>query len=198
MEVCRTTQCMQTKAERKRLPSNLDWQPNSSIEQHKVAFSGSDHLLWWSVLPGSIHVCRSALTWHPSRCTFWTTSPAGRLCHMVSVRQGRFCSRLLVYMETSLLWQNHLKVEASRPDRLLWHPPPTAEHYLCVKRKIYYTFNPYSAGLILYKSWRPKGFNHIEIIINVLVISFLFIWIPMLWVYRYMAIRNIFTLTVRL
>ena len=33
-----------------------------------------------------------------------------------------------------------------------------------------------------YKPWRPKSFIHFEIIINVLVSSFRFIWIPMLWV----------------
>ena len=37
--------------------------------------------------------------------------------------------------------------------------------------------------LFLYKPWRPKGFFRFEIVINVLVISFRFIWIPMLWVY---------------
>ena len=32
--------------------------------------------------------------------------------------------------------------------------------------------NPYNAELILYKSWRSKGFNQFEIIENVLVSSF--------------------------
>ena len=40
--------------------------------------------------------------------------------------------------------------------------------------------NPYNAALSLNKSWRPKGFFQFEIIVNVLVISFRFIWIPML------------------
>ena len=35
----------------------------------------------------------------------------------------------------------------------------------------------------LFEPWRPKGFIQFEIIINVLVSSFWFIWIPMLWVY---------------
>ena len=43
--------------------------------------------------------------------------------------------------------------------------------------------NPYNAALSLNKSWRPKGFFQFEIIVNVLVISFRFIWIPMLRVY---------------
>ena len=36
---------------------------------------------------------------------------------------------------------------------------------------------------ILHKPWRPKGYFQFEIIINVLVSSFRFIGIPMLWVY---------------
>ena len=46
-------------------------------------------------------------------------------------------------------------------------------------------FNFYNAELFLLKPWRLKGFAQFEIIINVLVISFRFIWIglPMLWVH---------------
>ena len=33
-------------------------------------------------------------------------------------------------------------------------------------------FNPYTAEILSYKSWRPKGVFQFEIIINVLVISF--------------------------
>ena len=40
-----------------------------------------------------------------------------------------------------------------------------------------------SAELFVYKSWRPKFFIQFEIIINVLVSSFCFILIPMLWVH---------------
>ena len=47
---------------------------------------------------------------------------------------------------------------------------------------------PPISSYIHYKSWRPKGLFQFEIIINVLVNSFRFIWIPMLWVY---AIKNI-------
>ena len=42
--------------------------------------------------------------------------------------------------------------------------------------------NLYNTELILYKPWRSKGLFQFEIIINVLVSSFRFIWIPMLWV----------------
>ena len=42
---------------------------------------------------------------------------------------------------------------------------------------------PQSADFFQYKPWRPKGFLQFETIINVLVISFWFIWLPMLWVY---------------
>ena len=35
--------------------------------------------------------------------------------------------------------------------------------------------NLYNAQIFLYKSWRPKGFFHFDIIINVLVSSFCFI-----------------------
>ena len=40
-----------------------------------------------------------------------------------------------------------------------------------------------TSWIILYKPWRPKGLFQFEIIINVFVSSFWFIWIPMLWVY---------------
>ena len=46
---------------------------------------------------------------------------------------------------------------------------------------------------------RPKGFFQFKITINILVSSFRFIWIPMLWVYGHylIMIKNICTLTVR-
>ena len=40
-----------------------------------------------------------------------------------------------------------------------------------------------NAEIFLYKPWKPKGFFQFEIIINILVSSFRFIWIPMLWFY---------------
>ena len=43
--------------------------------------------------------------------------------------------------------------------------------------------NPWNAKIYLYKSWKPKGCVQFKIIINVLVSSFRFIWIPMLRVY---------------
>ena len=43
--------------------------------------------------------------------------------------------------------------------------------------------NPYNAEIVLYKLW--QGFFQFEIIINVTVSSFRFIWISMLWVYRH-------------
>ena len=47
---------------------------------------------------------------------------------------------------------------------------------------------------IFYKPWRPKVFFQYGIIINVLVMSFRFIWIPMLWVHVH---YTYFTLAVR-
>ena len=44
-------------------------------------------------------------------------------------------------------------------------------------------FNPYNAKIFLFKPWRLKIFFKFEIIMNVLVTSFQFIWTPMLWVY---------------
>ena len=44
-------------------------------------------------------------------------------------------------------------------------------------------FQSYLPELICKKSSQTKGFSRFEIIINVLVSSFRFIWIPMLWVY---------------
>ena len=52
--------------------------------------------------------------------------------------------------------------------------------------------NPCKAELFVFKPWRPKGYFLFEIIINVLVISFWFIWIPMLWVYDHYKYFNSF------
>ena len=41
----------------------------------------------------------------------------------------------------------------------------------------------WDAEILLYNPWRPKGLLKFEIIINVLVSSVRFIWIPMVWVY---------------
>ena len=38
--------------------------------------------------------------------------------------------------------------------------------------------NPYDAEMFVYEPWRPKGYFQFEIIINALVSSFPFIWIP--------------------
>ena len=43
--------------------------------------------------------------------------------------------------------------------------------------------NPSSAELFLFKPWEPKVFFQFEIIINILISSFWFIWIPMLYFY---------------
>ena len=45
-------------------------------------------------------------------------------------------------------------------------------------------FDPYNGEIFLYKLWRPKIFQF-EIITHVLLTSFRFIWIPMLWVYAH-------------
>ena len=42
---------------------------------------------------------------------------------------------------------------------------------------------PLKRWQFLHKLWRSKGLFQFEIIINVLVSTFWFIWIPMLWVY---------------
>ena len=46
-------------------------------------------------------------------------------------------------------------------------------------------FKPYNAELFVYKPWGQKSYFQFEIIINVLVISFRFIWIPVLCVYSH-------------
>ena len=49
----------------------------------------------------------------------------------------------------------------------------------------------YSADIFLYKPWRPEFVFQLEIIIIVLVISsFRFIWISMLWVYGHNKFVN--------
>ena len=50
--------------------------------------------------------------------------------------------------------------------------------------------------IFIYKPWRPKGFIQFKIIINVLVISFRVIRIPMFRCYGSTTIINICTLTV--
>ena len=70
------------------------------------------------------------------------------------------------------------------------HPPNVGMHwknnYFCVCQK----FNPYSAELFVLKPWRLRDFCQFEIIINVLVSSFWFIWIPMLQVYDHYKYFN--------
>ena len=46
-----------------------------------------------------------------------------------------------------------------------------------------HTLQPLKRWIDLWKPWRPKDFFKFEIIINVLVSSFWFIWIPVVWVY---------------
>ena len=55
--------------------------------------------------------------------------------------------------------------------------------------------NPYSIEIFLYKPLRPKVFSRFEICINILVSSFWFIWIsvPMLWVYAHCKYFNSFS-----
>ena len=58
---------------------------------------------------------------------------------------------------------------------------------------------PYNSVIFLYKPWRPKDFFQFEIIINVLVSSFCFIWIPMVRVYdHYKYLLSQLTLDVRM
>ena len=53
---------------------------------------------------------------------------------------------------------------------------------------------PLQRWIILYKRWSPKVvFIQFEVIINVLVSSFQFIWIPMLWVYVHYKYLNYFS-----
>ena len=44
-------------------------------------------------------------------------------------------------------------------------------------------FNSENAEICLYKPWRQKGYFQFENLMNDLLSSFRFIWIPMLWVY---------------
>ena len=44
-------------------------------------------------------------------------------------------------------------------------------------------FNPYNVEIFLYKPWKPIIYFEFEILFNVLISSFCFVWIPMLWVY---------------
>ena len=50
--------------------------------------------------------------------------------------------------------------------------------------------NLYNAELFLYKQWRLKSTFEFEIIINVLVSSFRFICVPMIWVYGHYKFFN--------
>ena len=53
-------------------------------------------------------------------------------------------------------------------------------------------YHAYRIVLFFLNTWRMKGFFYFEIIINVLVSSFRFIWIPMLWVYGHYIYLNSF------
>ena len=53
-------------------------------------------------------------------------------------------------------------------------------------------FNFYHAEIFLYRPWRPKIFSISNQYYNVLVSSFRFIWIPMLWLYGH-CISNSFS-----
>ena len=59
------------------------------------------------------------------------------------------------------------------------------------------TPNPYNAELLFTKPWRPKIVFLFKIIINVLVSSFWFIWIPMLWIYGHYKYFNSFSVFTR-
>ena len=79
--------------------------------------------------------------------------------------------------EHPLLWAANLLWEAT------WQFPkmtfPIQINHLWAATCI----DPWSADNFSKKTWSPKGFFQFEIIINVLVSSFWFIWIPVLWVY---------------
>ena len=71
----------------------------------------------------------------------------------------------------------------------LFYFPPRFSHFFIVVMKINLTMciNRYDAEISSYKPWTPRVFQF-EIIINVLVSFFRFIWISMLWVnchYKY-------------
>ena len=74
---------------------------------------------------------------------------------------------------------------------LMWRP--ATQKTMTRQSNLVRLINSYNAEIFLYKSWRPKGFSRFEIIRNVSVSSFCFIWIPMLWVYGHYKLFNSFS-----
>ena len=79
-----------------------------------------------------------------------------------------------------------------------WHNPLLNVHLVYVQKNV----NSSNAETCLYKPCRPVEFFSIEFIINVLVLSsFRFIWIPMLWVvyghYKYLNCFSVETFFIR-
>ena len=90
--------------------------------------------------------------------------------------------------EIELKWHNYLKpFQCNITIYSQGRPHYDALHYLLFNnfylKYAMWCISPYNAEILFHKPWRTKSFFKFEIIINVLVSSFRFIWIPMLWVY---------------
>ena len=66
-------------------------------------------------------------------------------------------------------------------------------HGVQYKASFYSIIYHYNAEILFYKPLRPKGCFQFEIVINVLVSSFRYIWIPVLWVYGHKKYLNSFS-----
>ena len=73
--------------------------------------------------------------------------------------------------------------------RISWWHCQLVVFCLLIADKVPSEINPCNAELFLHKSWWLKGFFQFKIIINVLVSSFCFIWIPM-WYESTTVINN--------
>ena len=97
--------------------------------------------------------------YHKSRCTYLyrCAKSKGSICWLHKWADTAFWLRRAMYFTTSSVSNSNILVHCR--------------------------LNPWSAKIFLYKPWGPKVFFfQLEIIINILVSSFCFISIPMLWV----------------
>ena len=107
-------------------------------------------------------------------------------------------------MLTTRIFRRILRLKFYEFDEIIF-----TENYIKISTNPWHVFligfsnikiNPWSIGILSYKPWTPKFFFQFEVIIsniyrevNVLVSSFCFIWIPMLWFYGHNIYFNSFS-----
>ena len=82
-------------------------------------------------------------------------------------------------------WSYYVNIKIILSRSRLWHysldvcvSPTSCVSFYC--RPWWLCFNHYNAEMCLNKPWRPKGLFWFQMVIEILVSSFFFIWIPLL------------------